>query len=92
VYEPAEARFLASQADLEKEASRVFDQDGPQATERFLNEYARRSMTHVGAAYDELVDYLLFQHLVGWPELAPSALPQIASPAVRDVPLQEAQR
>ena len=43
-------------------------------------------MTQVGYAYDELVDYLMLQYLVDYREVAPSKLPQIAPPAVSDVP------
>jgi hypothetical protein len=52
----------------------------------FLNDYAQECMTQIRHAYDELVDSLMFKYLVDYREVAPSKLPQIAPPAVPDVP------
>jgi dipeptidase len=86
VFGPAEERFLRTQADVEKTAARAQEKRGPQGLTTFLNEYTQRYMTQVGHAYDELVDYLMLQYLVDYREVAPSSLPQIAPPAVPDVP------
>jgi dipeptidase len=82
VLKPAEETFLGTQADLEEAALRVFEQHGAAATEAFLTDYARLCLSQVGTAYDELVDYLMLQYLVGDKELAPARLPRIAVPAV----------
>jgi dipeptidase len=86
VFGPAEERFLRRQADVEKTAARAQEKRGLQGLTTFLNEYTQRCMTQVGHAYDELVDYLILQYLVDYREVAPSSLPQIAPPAVPDVP------
>lgn len=86
VFGPAEERFLRLQADVDKAAARARERRGPQGVATFLNEYARRCMTQVGHAYDELVDYLMLQYLVDYREIAPSRLPQIAPPIVPDTP------
>ncbi len=54
--------------------------------EAFLTDYAQQCTTKVGYAYHELVDYLMFRYLVGYKELAPQSLPEIAAPVVPDVP------
>jgi len=38
----------------------------------------------VGYAYHELVDYLMFQYLLGDADVAPPDLPRIAAPAIPD--------
>ncbi|MGM0487190.1 MAG: dipeptidase [Planctomycetota bacterium] len=84
VLEPAENGFLAIQPDIESAAVRLCQKQGPQrvAAEEFLNEYARQCMAQVGEAYHGLVDYLMFQYLVGQPEMAAPTLPRIPAPSV----------
>ncbi|MHC4405506.1 MAG: C69 family dipeptidase, partial [Planctomycetota bacterium] len=86
VLKPAEERFLGVQAEVEKAAIRVFERGGSRGAETFLTDYAQQCTTKVGYAYGELVDYLTFRYLLGYKELAPPALPQIAAPVVPDVP------
>jgi len=85
VLKPAEERFLNMQADVEKAAVRVFEKHGAQGAETFLTDYARGCANNVGAAYHELVDYLMLQYLIGHKEMAQPALPQIAAPVIPDV-------
>ena len=42
----------------------------------------RQCATKVGCAYHDLVDYLILQYLVGYKELAPPSLPEIAAPVI----------
>ena len=86
VLKPAEARFLGIQAELESAAVRVFEKQGSKAAETFLTTYARQCVTQVGHTYHDLVDYLVFQYLLGYKELAPPTLPQIAAPVVPGTP------
>lgn len=79
VLDPAEARFLATQPDVEKAAADIFENHGRRRAEAFLTACARQGMTKVGYAYDELVDYLMLQYLVDQPELAPPNLPQVGA-------------
>jgi dipeptidase len=83
---PAEERFLAAQADMENAAARVLEKRGVRGAEAFLTDYAQQCTTKVGHAYDELVDYLMLQYLVGYKELAPPPLPRIAAPVIPDAP------
>jgi len=83
---PAEARFLRIQPDVEQAAVRVFKQHGAARAEKFLTDYARQCTTQVGTAYHRLADYLMFRYLVGEEELAPATRPQVAAPAVPEVP------
>ena len=85
VLKPAEERFFGIQAELEKAAVRVFEKHGARGVETFLTDYARQSSTKVGHAYDELVDYLVFKYLLGYKELAPPPLPEIAAPVIPDI-------
>ena len=82
VAESAEERFLGAQAEVERAALRVLETHGAQAGERFLNAYSGQCMTQVGHAYNELVDYLLFRHLVGDKELARREPPRIPAPGI----------
>jgi dipeptidase len=86
VLRPAEERFLGVQADVEKAAAGIFEKKGPRVAEAFLTEYAHQCATNVGYAYHDLVDYLMFRYLLGDKELAPPRLPEIAAPAIPDVP------
>lgn len=88
VIKPAEEEFLGIQADFERVAVRVFERDGASAAEKFVTDYARQCLRQVGYAYSELVDYLMFQYLLGYPEVAPPRLPLIAAPVIPDVPVQ----
>ena len=86
VVQPAEERFLDLQAEFEKAAVRVFEKHGASGAEVFLTDYARQCSTNVGYAYHELVDYLMFQYLLGYQELAPPPRPRIAAPVIPDPP------
>jgi dipeptidase len=85
VLAPAEERFLGLQADVETAAASVFERSGSRATEGFLTDYARQCASNVGHACHDLVDYLMFQYLLGYKELAPPSLPKIAAPVIPDV-------
>jgi len=89
VVRPAEGRFLRMQSDVDKAAARLFEKHGAQATEMFLTDYARQCTANVGNAYRDLVDYLMFQYLVGDKELARTELPQVAPPVIPDLPMSE---
>jgi dipeptidase len=80
--QPAERRYLDLQPQLEKTAVEVFRKGGAKATEAWLTAYAPECATHVGAAYSELVDYLMLRFLVGDPEFARPPLPRIGAPTV----------
>lgn len=79
---PAEAGFLAAQADLEEAAVHVFEQSGATAANAFLTDRTHTCLLQVETAYQSLVDYLMFRYLVGSQELAPPRLPRITVPAV----------
>jgi dipeptidase len=81
---PAEQRYLEFQPILERAAVDIFHQKGPQAAEALVTAYAFDCAAHVGSAYSELVDYLMFRLLVGDPEFAHPVLPRIAAPTVPD--------
>lgn len=78
--EPAEQRYLAFQPEIERAAQRACQEQGPKAAEDLLTVYAADCTRAVGTAYAELVDYLMLRFLVGDPEFAPPALPQITGP------------
>jgi len=82
VVKPAERRYLAIQADVEKAAVAVFENEGAPGVEAFVTDYAGQCVTPVGHAYHDLVDYLMLEYLIGDQELARPALPRIAVPAV----------
>jgi dipeptidase len=82
VYAPAEERFFATQTKFEKAATEVFQRDGVPAAEAFVTEYTQQSLKQVGYAYDELVDYLMFQYLLGDADVAPPTLPVIGASTV----------
>jgi len=86
VIQPAEERFLAVQQLLEKAATEVFANGGARAAGAFVAEHTGHCMKQVGYAYHELVDYLIFQYLVGDAHVAPPSLPAIAAPAIPDRP------
>lgn len=79
---PAERRYLDLQPQLEKAAVEIFRKGGPKAAEAWLTAYASDCATHVGAAYSELVDYLMLRFLAGDPELARPTMPRIGAPTV----------
>ncbi len=80
--EPAEAAFFARQTELEATALRVYESQGAEAVRDLLTEYVQGSLNQVGAAYDQLVDYLMFQYLYDRPDLAPATRPQVKHPAL----------
>ncbi|OHB66278.1 MAG: hypothetical protein A2Y77_02125 [Planctomycetes bacterium RBG_13_62_9] len=86
VIRPAEERFLGIQPQLEKAAAEVFANAGARAAGTFVAEYTERCMKQVGYAYHELVDYLMFQYLLGDADVAPPGLPMIAAPTIPDRP------
>jgi dipeptidase len=82
VYGPAEERFLATQTDFERAAASVLKRDGAGAAEEFVTDYTGHCLKQVGYAYDELVDYLMFQYLLGHADVAPPNLPVIGAPVI----------
>ncbi len=82
---PAERKFLDIQPHFEKRAVRIFENNGADAAEKFVNDYADQCLTQVGYAYSELVDYLMFKYLVDHSEVAPPELPSIPKPVIPDV-------
>jgi hypothetical protein len=84
VFQPAEERLLEMQQTLEQAARDALEQQGATVVEGLVNDYTRQSMTQVGHAYIELVDYLMFKYLVPADELAPQRLPEIAPPVLPD--------
>jgi dipeptidase len=87
VIRPAEEKFLGAQPQLEKAAAEIFANDGTRAAEIFVAAYTERCMRQVGYAYYELVDYLMFQYLLGDADVSPPHLPEIAAPAIPDKPV-----
>jgi hypothetical protein len=86
VYAPAEERFVRAQADLDKVAAGVFKKHGARTAEAFVTAYTNHCLKQVGYAYDELVDYLMFQYLLGDADVAPPRLPVIGAPVIPDLP------
>jgi dipeptidase len=87
VYQPAEEEFFKIQTKVETTAADVLRKEGIEGIERFLNAYAHHCLKQVGYAYNELVDYLMFQYLVEHSEVAPPKLPVISAatiPALSD--------
>jgi len=84
VIRPAEERFLGIQSQLEKAAADICVKAGAIAAGAFVTDYTNNCMKQVGYAYHELVDYLMFQYLLGDADVAPPRLPEIAVPAVPD--------
>jgi dipeptidase len=82
VFRPAEQRFLRTQREFERAAAGVFKRDGASAAESFVTRYTTQCLKQVGYAYHELVDYLMFQYLLGHPDVAPPSLPVIGAPAI----------
>ena len=82
--QPAEQRYLKLQPQLESAALSLFQKQGRSAAEAFLTSYTGDCAQKVGAAYSELVDYVMLRYLVGDPEFARPNLPQIAAPTVPD--------
>jgi dipeptidase len=78
VFRPAEAAFFKNQTNLERIAAKVLKKEGADGIEHFLNNYVQHCLKQVGYAYNELVDYLMFQYLVDHPEVAPPKLPVIS--------------
>ncbi len=85
VYIPAEEKYLGIQADFERKAAGVFKRNGAKGIENFVTDYARHCLNQVGYAYDELVDYLMFQYLLANPEIAPPKLPSISAPVIPEI-------
>ena len=86
VIRPAEERFLGVQPQLEKAAAEVLANAGARAAGAFVAEYTQRCMRQVGYTYHELVDYLMFQYLLGDADVAPPSLPAVAAPVIPDKP------
>ncbi|MHC4509744.1 MAG: C69 family dipeptidase, partial [Planctomycetota bacterium] len=86
VFRPAEAAFFKIQPQVERTAAEILRKTGVGCVERFLNAYAEHCLTQVGYAYNELVDYLMFQYLLDNPEVAPPKLPVISAPVIPAVP------
>jgi hypothetical protein len=86
MFRPAETAFLKIQPDVERIAAEVAAKYGPKGIECFLNSYAEQSLTQVGYAYNELVDYLMFRYLVDHWEVAPPKLPVIGAPVIPATP------
>ena len=86
VFRPAEAAFFKMQKNVERTAVEILRNEGDQGVENFLNAYTERCLRHVGYAYDELVDYLMFRYLVEHWEVAPPKLPVISVPVLPTVP------
>ena len=87
VIQPAEERYLAIQPELEKAAAAISARSGVAAAGAFVAQYTNNCMKQVAYAYHELVDYLMFQYLLGDAEVAPPALPEIAAPAIPGEPV-----
>lgn len=82
VFRPAEERFLKAQVRFEKAAADAFSTQGAAAAEKLATDYSTRSVKHVGQAYHELVDYLMYRYLVDHAEVSPPSLPVIAVPSI----------
>jgi dipeptidase len=82
VYQHAETEFFKIQPHIERTATNVLRKEGSDGIESFLNKYAQHCLKQVGYAYNELVDYLMFQYLVDHSEVAPPKLPVISAPVV----------
>lgn len=91
VIRPAEERFLAVQPQLEKVAVEVSASSGVAAAGAFVARYTSDCMKQVGYTYHELVDYLMFQYLLGDADVAPPALPEIALPRIPASPVHASQ-
>ncbi len=81
---PAEERFLTFQTEFEDAAVRVFENDGPAGTERFVTEYTNLCLMQVDDAYGKLVDYLMFKYLYSYSNAAVPELPRVDMPIVPD--------
>jgi dipeptidase len=86
VYKPAEKAFFNVQGRVEGTAVKVLRKKGTGGLERFLNAYAENCLKQIGYAYNELVDYLMFQYLVDHSEVAPPKLPAVSAPVIPAVP------
>ncbi len=82
VFGPAETAFFSIQKQVEKAATEAFRNGSERGRERFLNAYEEHCLKKVGYAYNELVDYLMFQYLIDHSEVAPPKLPAISAPTV----------
>jgi dipeptidase len=91
VIRPAEEKFLGMQPQLEKAATQIFAEAGARAAGAFVAEYTQRCMKQVGYTYHELVDYLMFQYVLGDANVAPPGLPAVAAPAIPDKPVLASQ-
>jgi dipeptidase len=89
VFGPAEERFLTLQPDFEEAAVRVFRKYGAARAERFVSDYTNSCLEKVDDAYGELVDYLMFNYLYSYPDVASPKLPEVGPPAVPALPSNE---
>jgi hypothetical protein len=60
----------------------VFQRNGVRAAEAFVTDYTQQCLKQVAYAYDELVDYWMFQYLFGDADVAPPRLPVIGAPVI----------
>jgi hypothetical protein len=86
VYQPAEAAFFKIQKQVDRAAVQVLRNEGAGGLDQFLNAYAEHCLKQIGYAYNELVDYLMFQYLVDHSEVAPPKLPTISPPVIPALP------
>jgi dipeptidase len=84
VIRPAEERFLRAQARFEKLAASAFHTQGVAASEKLVTAYSTHCLKQVGAAYHDLVDYLMYRYLFGNSEISPPPLPVIAAPLISE--------
>jgi len=86
VFQPAEAAFFKIQKNVERTAFEILKKEGDGGVGNFLNAYTQHGLRHVGYAYNELVDYLMFRYLVEHWEVAPPKLPIISAPIIPSAP------
>jgi len=86
VFETAEERFFALQAEFEDAAVRVFRKYGAERAEMFVTQYTNSCLEKVDDAYGELVDYLMFKYLYSYSNVAPPKLTGVRAPTVPALP------
>lgn len=82
VYQPAEKQFFQQQPALEEAALAIYQNYGSQALVDFLTTYSYNAMQQTYYTYNELVDYLLYQYVWGYPEIANVEIPQVLVPNI----------
>lgn len=83
VFESAEEELLSLQGRLEDEAVLIFNKNGKVSVEEFVTRYSNSCLENVDSAYNELVDYLMFNYLYSYSSVAPPKLPKICLPHFR---------